>query len=263
MRREARRAAIGAATLVTASGLAVAQGARSAPAVPTIRPQVVAIHPHDDTAFTQGLVMHDGEMVESTGLYGASTIRALDPRTGRVRTRAFLSPEVFGEGVTVWKDAIYVLSWRERTCFVYGLDFIARNQIAYEGEGWGLTHDDTSLIMSDGGSTLRFVDPKTFKTVRTLSVTENGKPVVNLNELELIHGRIWANVWLSDRIVQIDPAGGEVVAVVDLSSLDSRADKNDRDAVPNGIAFDEAHDRIYVTGKRWPRLFEIRVPSPH
>jgi glutaminyl-peptide cyclotransferase len=259
-----RRAAIGAATLVTASGLSLSfsQGARSAPAVPTIRPQVVAIHPHDETAFTQGLVVHDGELVESTGLYGGSTIRALDPRTGRVRTRAFLSPDVFGEGVTIFNDAIYVLSWRERTCFVYGLDFIARGQRVYDGEGWGLTHDDANLIMSDGTSVLRFVDPKTFKTVRTLAVTESGKPVLNLNELELIHGRIWANVWLTDRIVQIDPASGEVVAVVDLSSLDSRADKNDRDAVTNGIAFDEANDRIYVTGKRWPRLFEIRVPAP-
>jgi glutamine cyclotransferase len=259
--RGMRRAAIGAATLVTASGISLSPGARSAPAIPTLRPQVVAIHPHDEGAFTQGLVVHDGELVESTGLYGASTIRATDPRTGRVRTRAFLSPDVFGEGVTLFSDTLYVLSWREHTCFLYGLDFIPRGQKTYEGEGWGLTHDDANLILSDGSSTLRFVDPKTFKVVRTLAVTENGKPVINLNELELIRGRIWANVWLSDRIVQIDPASGEVVAVVDLSGLESHADKNDRDAVANGIAFDEAHDKIYVTGKRWPRLFEIRVPA--
>ena len=259
-----RRAAPFAAILVTVSALFLAPGARSAPAgaIPTIRPQVVAVHPHDGDAYTQGLVVHGGELIESTGLYGASSLRATDPRTGKVRTRAFLSPQVFGEGTTVFNDAIYVLSWRERTCFVYGLDFIARGQRVYDGEGWGLTHDDANLIMSDGTSVLRFVDPKTFKTVRTLAVTESGKPVLNLNELELIHGRIWANVWLTDRIVQIDPASGEVVAVVDLSSLDSRADKNDRDAVTNGIAFDEANDRIYVTGKRWPRLFEIRVPAP-
>ncbi len=257
-----RRAAPLAASLVTVSALFLAPGARSAPAgVPTIRPQVVAVHPHDETAFTQGLVVHGGELFESTGLYGASSLRATDPRTGKVRTRTFLSPQVFGEGVTVFNDSIYVLSWRERTCFVYGLDFLAKGEILYEGEGWGLTHDDTNLILSDGTSTLRFVDPKTLKTVHTLSVTENGKPVEKLNELERIHGRIWANVWMTTRIVEIDPASGNVVAVVDLSGLDSHADRSDVDAVANGIAFDEASERIYLTGKRWPRLFEIRVPA--
>jgi glutamine cyclotransferase len=262
-----RPAALMAATLMTSSTL-LSPGVRApvfaAPAsasssVPSVRPQVVATLPHDAASFTQGLTVHDGELIESAGGYGVSNVRAEDPRTGKVRTRAFLPPQVFGEGATVFKDAIYVLSWREQTCFVYGLDFLARGQITYEGEGWGLTHDDTNLIMSDGTSTLRFVDPATLKTVRALAVTEDGKPVAELNELELIRGRIWANVWRTDRIVEIDPATGAVVAEVDLSGLDSHANHADPDAVLNGIAFDEAHDKIYVTGKRWPRLFEIRV----
>ena len=168
--------------------------AGSGPSVPTVRPQVIAVHPHDPGAFTQGLSVHAGELIESTGLYGESTVRAVAPTTGRVRTRAFLAPEVFGEGSTVWKDSIYVLTWREHTCFVYGLDFLRRGTLAFDGEGWGLTHDDAGLVMSDGSATLRFIDPETFKTIRTVRVTENGREVVRLNELEFVRGRIWANV---------------------------------------------------------------------
>lgn len=250
------------ATLATAVSVALlaTTAAWSRPSVPTVRPQVVAVHPHNPAAFTQGLSVHAGELIESTGVYGQSTVRAVAPSTGVVRTRAFLPPEVFGEGSTVWKDAIYVLTWQEHTCFVYGLDFLRRGTFTFDGEGWGLTHDDAGLIMSDGSSTLRFIDPATFKTVRTLHVTENGKDVVRLNELELVRGRIWANVWQEKRIVVIDPTSGAVVAAVDLSGLDSGADASDPDAVANGIAFDDVHDRLYVTGKRWPRLFEVRVP---
>lgn len=252
-----KRAALGATVLLLPLGAGVA---RSASPTPTVRPQVVAVHPHDPLAFTQGLSVHGGELIESTGTYGQSQVRAEDPTTGRVRTRAFLSPEYFGEGSTVWKDAIYMLTWREHTCFVYGLDFLRRGTFTYEGEGWGLTHDDAGLVMSDGTTNLRFIDPETFKTVRTLHVTENGQDVPNLNELEWVRGRIWANVWHSQRILEIDPASGNVVRAIDLSGLDSRADPQDNEAVANGIAFDAEHDRIYVTGKRWPRLFELRVP---
>ncbi len=252
-----KRAAPGVALLLAAGA---GRSASGTPAVPTLRPQVIAVHPHDPTAFTQGLSVHAGELIESTGLHGQSQLRAEDPVTGNVRTRAFLSPEYFGEGSTVWKDAIYMLTWREHTCFVYGLDFLRRGSFTYEGEGWGLTHDDAGLILSDGTTNLKFIDPETFKTVRTLHVTENGQDVLNLNELEYVRGRIWANVWQTRRIVEIDPATGAVVAAIDLSGLDSRADPGDGDAVANGIAFDAEHDRVYVTGKRWPRLFEIRLP---
>ena len=227
------------------------------PSTPTTRPRPLASHPHDPEAFTQGLVVHGAELYESTGTYGQSTLRAVNPATGQVRTRAFLPPDVFGEGTTVLGDNVYVLTWREGTCFVYGTDFLRRAKFTYDGEGWGLTNDGTHLIMSDGTSTLRFLDPATFKVVRTVRVREGGEDVVRLNELELIHGRIWANVWETNRIVQIAPDTGEVVGALDLSGLDGGWSKTDPEAVLNGIAFDAARDRVYVTGKRWPKMFEI------
>jgi glutaminyl-peptide cyclotransferase len=224
------------------------------------RPRVLASHAHDAAAFTQGLFVHDGELVESTGTYGGSTLRAVNPTTGAVRTRAFLPGNVFGEGSTLLGGEIYVLTWREHTCFVYGADFLPRRRVAYEGEGWGLTNDGTRLVMSDGTTILRVVDPATFQDVRTIHVREHGRDVSRLNELEMVRGEIWANVWQTNRIVRIDPATGDVVGALDLSALDGGWSKDDPDAVLNGIAFDEAKGRVYVTGKRWPRLFEITPP---
>ncbi len=229
--------------------------------VPRIRPRVVATHPHDTEAFTQGLVVHDGEFLESAGRYGRSDLRAVDVATGRVRTRTFLPPRVFGEGMTVFGDSIYVLTWRERTCFVYSLDFLEKKRFTYDGEGWGLTSDGIHLIMSDGSSTLRFLDPATFQVVGTLDVHRAGAAVRELNELEMVRGQIWANVWQSNEIVRIDPASGDVVGVLDLNALDGGWSKKNPDAVLNGIAYDQAHDKIYVTGKMWPKLFEISVPK--
>jgi glutamine cyclotransferase len=226
----------------------------------TIRPRVVATYPHDPTAFTQGLIAHGAELFESTGLYGASTIRAVDPASGRVRTRAFLEPRYFGEGTTILGDKIYVLTWREHVGFIYSLDFLPLGRFTYEGEGWGLTNDGTQLIMSDGTSTLRFIDPATFQVARTLHVREAGADVVNLNELEMVRGEIWANVWQTDRIVRIAPDSGEIASELDLRGVDRGWSKTQPDAVLNGIAYDAVHDRIYVTGKLWPKLFEIAVP---
>jgi len=222
-----------------------------------VRPRVLATHPHDAGAFTQGLVVHDGELIESTGTYGGSTLRAVAPATGKVRTRAFLPPDVFGEGTTVLGDKIYVLTWREHTCFVYGTDFLLRGKMTYEGEGWGLTTDGVNLVMSDGTTTLRYLDPATLRVVRTVHVREAGRDVNNLNELEFVGGVIWANVWQTERILQISPETGDVVGVLDLSALDEGWSKAEPDAVLNGIAFDAPRGRVYVTGKLWPKMFEI------
>jgi glutaminyl-peptide cyclotransferase len=238
----------------------LASSSTAAP-VPTVRPRVVASHPHDPDAFTQGLVVHGAELFESTGTYGQSTLRAVDPQTGKVRTRAFLGSQYFGEGTTVLGDKIYVLTWRERTCLVYSLDFLVVGRFTYEGEGWGLTNDGAQLIMSDGTTTLRFLDPATFQVTKTLHVREAGADVPKLNELEIVRGEIWANVWLTDRILRISPETGDVVGVLDLHDIDGGWSKTQPDAVLNGIAYDAPHDRIYVTGKLWPKLFEISVPK--
>jgi glutamine cyclotransferase len=268
--RTSRPIALGVAVLGTALLLALrAAPAAPAPApapaapapspVPTVRPRVVATYPHDPTAYTQGLVVHGGELFESTGTYGGSTLRAVDPATGRVRTRAFLDRRYFGEGATVLGDKIYMVTWREAAGFVYSLEFLVVGHFTYDGEGWGLTNDGTNLILSDGTSTIRYLDPATFKVVRTLHVREAGADVANLNELEMVRGELWANVWQTDRIVRIAPETGDVVGALDLRALDGGWSKNDPDAVLNGIAYDATRDRIYVTGKRWPKLFEISV----
>jgi glutamine cyclotransferase len=267
--RSSRRIALGLVGLVAGSLFvspafpapvpAATPGA--APAVPTLRPRVVATYPHDPGAYTQGLVVHGAELFESTGTYGGSTLRAVDPASGKVRTRTFLDGRYFGEGATVLGDKIYLLTWREGVGFVYSLDFLVLSRFAIEGEGWGLTNDGTNLIMSDGTTTLRYLDPATFKVVRTLHVREAGADVLDLNELEFVRGEIWANVWHSDRIVRIAPDTGNVVGALDLRAIDGGWSKTDPEAVLNGIAYDEARDRIYVTGKRWPKLFEISVPK--
>jgi glutaminyl-peptide cyclotransferase len=215
--------------------------------------------PHDPAAFTQGLVLHDGKLFESTGGYGSSTLRRVDRATGKVEKLVRLPAAYFGEGMTILGDRIFMLTWREHVCFVYTLDFEPRGQFTYEGEGWGLTHDGKQLIMSDGTSELRFVDPATWKTLRTVRVQTDRGPVTELNELELVRGTLYANIWGTDHIVQIDPASGKVVGDIDLTGLYPERDRRDPDAVLNGIAWDEASGNLLVTGKRWGRLFEIRL----
>lgn len=219
--------------------------------------------PHDPEAFTQGLAWAGGSLYESTGLYGASSLRRVDLETGAVLERHDLGEHLFGEGLTVRGEALFLLTWREGTAFVHDRRTLRpRHIFRYRGEGWGLTHDGRRLIMSDGSATLRLRDPETFRLEATLMVHDDGAPVRGLNELEFIRGEIWANVWKSDRIARIDPGTGRVRAWLDLAPLRGVAEQQGPVDVLNGIAWDETGDRVFVTGKRWPVLFEIRVALP-
>jgi glutaminyl-peptide cyclotransferase len=232
--------------------------------VPVYTFTVVNSYPHDRAAFTEGLVMDNGVLYESTGLNGQSGLRRVDLASGTVLQNLALGPEYFGEGATVWHDQIIQLTWKSHIGFVYDkASFKLIKSFDYPTEGWGLTHDDTQLIMSDGTSTLRLLDPNTFQATGYVTVTAGGQPVVNLNELEYVRDEIWANVWQTDRIARIAPATGQVIGWIDLSGLLRPADRQSGVDVLNGIAYDAEHDRLFVTGKLWPKLFEITVmPRP-
>jgi glutamine cyclotransferase len=222
-------------------------------------PAVVARRPHDPKAFTQGLLFADGALFESTGRYGESSLRRVDPETGRVARRVALPPQVFGEGLALFHGELYQLTWREGRCFVYDATTLEkRRELTYEGEGWGLTTDGGSLlVMSDGSSTLRFVDPASFRVGREVRVHDGERAVDRLNELEWARGEILANVWGASTIARIDPGSGAVLGYLDLSGL-PEPQHDDPDAVLNGIAYDAERDRLFVTGKRWSSVFEIR-----
>lgn len=221
--------------------------------------ETVAAYPHDPDAFTQGLLIHDGDVLESTGQYGASTLRRVDLETGRVEQMTALSRTHFGEGIALANDSIYQLTWQNRLVLVYNVDTLERTgSLRNEGEGWGLTYDGAQLIASDGSSILTFRDPETFSVIRQLNVHDNGSAVRNLNELEFIDGEIWANIWYRDEIARISPETGEVLGWIDLSTLYPRSQRGSEDVL-NGIAYDSDSDRLFVTGKNWPRLFEITV----
>jgi glutamine cyclotransferase len=228
--------------------------------------EIVKTYPHDPKAFTQGLEFKDGVLYEGTGGKDGdeffSSLRKVDYTTGKVLQKHDLSRDYFGEGITILGDKIYQLTWREMTAFEYDLkDFRLLRELRYSGQGWGLTNDGTNLIMSDGTHVLRVVNPQDFKTLRTIVVNdEKGKPVMELNELEFVKGEIWANIWQSGWIVRIDPATGSVVGRIDLNKLaDEEQDKNRNADVLNGIAYDSTGDRLFVTGKLWRSLFEIKV----
>lgn len=230
-------------------------------APPVVGYEVVQAYPHDPRAWTQGLMFIDGVLYEGTGrTNGPATLSKLDLATGAVLQRCALPLDFYGEGVTIFGDAIYQLTWQSHVGFVYDkASFAFRRAWSYPTEGWGLTHDGTRLIMSDGTSTLHFLDPETLvETGRIDAYDENG-PVIRLNELEYIHGEIYANVWLTDRIARIDPQTGQVLGWIDLSGLLSAEDRVQRVAELNGIAYDAERDRLFVTGKLWPKLFEIRL----
>ena len=233
------------------------------PAVPVHSFEVVRAYPHDAAAFTQGLVYRDGFLYESTGLEGQSTLRKLEIETGRVVQRRAVAPDIFAEGLTIWGNTLVQLTWQHRMAFVYALTtFAPQSTLTYDGEGWGLTHDGTRLILSDGSAVLRFLDPASGRETGRVPVTDRGRPVVDLNELEFVRGSVLANVWHTDRIAVIDPATGNVTAWLDLTGLRPASTRQDGEAVLNGIAYDEARDRLFVTGKRWPTLFEITVRPP-
>jgi glutaminyl-peptide cyclotransferase len=222
--------------------------------------RVVNTWPHDPRAFTQGLVYVDGHLYESTGLNGRSSLRMVDLTTGQVQQKFDLPTQYFGEGLAPWGSTLVQLTWQNHVAFVYDrFSFRQLRTIPCPWEGWGLTEDGKSLILSDGSSTLRFLDPDTFHELRKITVKDHGKPVDKLNELEFIHGEIYSNIWYSDRIARISPATGQVLGWIDLSGLLTPAEHTDPDAVLNGIAYDAAHDRLFVTGKLWPKLFEVKI----
>ncbi|PTT78394.1 glutamine cyclotransferase [Pelomonas sp. HMWF004] len=240
--------------------LAIAVGMPALAATPVQGYKVINSYPHDTQAFTQGLFFHDGFLYEGTGLQGRSSIRKLDLTTGRVLQEAALPAEVFGEGITRWGDRIIALTWQHQTAFVLDLKtFKLWRKFNYTGEGWGLTHNDKELVMSDGTAELRFLDPLSFKELRRVRVTADGRPVDQLNELEWVEGQVWANVWQTDRIARIDPKTGRVVGWIDLAGLLPDNQRVNADAVLNGIAYDATKKRLFITGKLWPRLFEIEL----
>lgn len=219
--------------------------------------RVVATYPHDAGAFTQGLFWLDGHLYETTGEVGKSTLRQVNLEDGRVLKSVDL-PRVFGEGSTNWGDQIISITWQDG--IGYRWDRASFRQLGtwrYQGEGWGLTQNGRELIMSDGTAELRFLNPDTFQEIRRVRVTANGRPVDRLNELEFIKGEVYANVWQTDEIVRIDPATGNVTGRIDLSQLTRDTPGTGYETVLNGIAYDEAGDRLFVTGKNWPRLYEI------
>jgi len=226
--------------------------------IPTYTYQVVRSYPHDPGAFTQGLEYVNGNLYEGTGLKGRSSIRKVKLETGEVLQRHDVSSEYFGEGITIWKNDLIELTWQSGTAFVYDSStFQERRAFKYLGEGWGLTHDDVNLIMSDGTDRLRLLDPITFAERRRIQVTAGGVPVRNLNELEVVKGEIFANIWQTNMLARIAP-DGRVVGWIDLSGLLAPAERTRVDVL-NGIAYDRTNDRLFVTGKLWPKLFEIKI----
>lgn len=222
--------------------------------------RVVHTYPHDAKAFTQGLIFVDGHLYESTGINGQSSLRMVDLDSGRVLQEQPVDSKYFAEGLTDWGSTLVQLTWETHVGLVYDrFSFRVLRTFSFTGEGWGLTHDAHALILSDGTAKLRFLDPVTFKPLRSVTVKDHGKPVTEINELEWVKGEVWANIWHSDRIARIAPASGRVLGWIDLKGLLPEDERSSPEAVLNGIAYDAAHDRIFVTGKLWPKLFEIRV----
>lgn len=222
--------------------------------------RVVHTFPHDPKAFTQGLVLVDGRLYESKGLNGESSLRMVDVETGKVLQEQPVDKKYFAEGLTDWGSTLVQLTWETHVGMVYDrFSFQLLRTFTYAGEGWGLTHDEKSLILSDGTPKLRFLNPATFKQVRSVTVKDHGKPVTELNELEYVHGEIYANKWHSDRIARIAPTTGKVLGWIDLKGLLPEREHTTPEAVLNGIAYDAAHDRLFVTGKLWPKLYQITV----
>lgn len=220
---------------------------------------VVHTYPHDRDAFTQGLQVHDGAFYEGTGLNGRSSIRKVKIDTGEVLQKRDVPAEFFGEGITVRGNELFQLTWQSGVALVYDrATFVPKRQFKYSGEGWGLTQDKTALIMSDGSEFLRFLDPATFAEKRRVRVTVAGAPLKNLNELEYVKGEVFANVWQTDYVARIDPATGNVNGYIDFRGLLTSREREATDVL-NGIAYDEATDRLFITGKLWPRVFEVRV----
>jgi glutamine cyclotransferase len=222
--------------------------------------EVVNTYPHDPEAFLQGLVWYDGGFYESTGLYGESTLRRVEFPSGRVLKKIGLAADLFGEGLALVGNHLVQITWQTRRGFVYDREtFRLIREFTYDTEGWGITYDGKSLIMSDGSSALTYLDPQTYQPVKKLNVTMNGRPVFRLNELEFIEGEIWSNIWQDDTIVRIDPSTGKVTSYLDMKGVLPRESRTGHEDVLNGIAYDAEHRRIFISGKKWPRILEIRL----
>ncbi len=230
-------------------------------AMPVYDADVVHVYPHDTAAFTEGLFYLDGFLYESTGLEGHSTIRKVRLETGAVVQQIDIPPQYFGEGIVNWGNHLVSLTWKSQVGFVFDLHtFKRQREFSYAGEGWALTQDGRQLIMSDGTPELRFLNPNTLRETNRIQVTLDGRPVAQVNELEWVKGEIFANVWHTDALIRIDPKDGHVTGIVNLKGLLGPADRVDsEDGVLNGIAYDAKGDRLFVTGKNWPKLFEIRL----
>jgi len=243
--------------------ICTAIGAHETPTIaPTFGVRVVATFPHDPAAFTQGLVIVDGQLFESIGLYGKSALRRVDLPSGTVTQETRLAAEMFAEGVTAWRGQLVQLTWREELALIYTREQLQPvDYFEYHGEGWGITNDGTHWIISNGSAELQWLDPATRRVVRRVTVRDGERPITALNELEWIDGEIWANVWQQDVIARIDPASGAVNSWLNLRDLLPAGARPNRDAVLNGIAYDAINRRIFVTGKHWSTLYQIE-PTP-
>ena len=239
-------------------GVAAAKSRAQTPLTPY---KVIKIHPHDTAAFTQGLLFHDGFLYEGTGHYTQSRIRRVDIKSGHTQQEWEIPDQLFGEGLTLWQDYLFSISWRSGVGFVLNRKSLKPiGYFNYKGDGWGLTDDETHLYMTDGTDRIYVRDPETFRVVKTIDVKDQGRPIIKLNELEWINGEIWANIWKENRIARIDPATGQVKAWLDLSDIVARTKGADNiDKVLNGIAFDPQTGRVFVTGKYWPSLYELDI----
>ena len=229
-------------------------------AVPVYTYDVINTFPHDRNAFTQGLVFQQGTFYESTGLNGASSLRLVDPLSGTVLKKVDVASQFFAEGMTIYNNKIYQLTWLSHKGFIYDLNSFEKiGEFSYDGEGWGLTNNEKFLIMSDGTNVIRFLDPDTLQTKKTISVFSNGQPLMRINELEFINGEIFANIWQTDMVVRINPRNGKILGWIDLSGLLSPEDRDGHVDVLNGIAYDQASERLFFTGKLWTKIFEIKL----
>lgn len=229
-------------------------------APPEYRLKIIRVYPHDPESFTQGLEYHNGVLYEGTGLEGRSRLRAERLATGKVFREIPIAPTLFGEGITVLRDRIYQLTWLGGKGFIYNASTFRRvSEFGYPGQGWGLTNDGRHLYMSDGTAEIRVWDPSDCHELRRITVHDGNRSVNMLNELEWIRGELWANIWQTDRIARISPADGHVVGWIDAGGLLKPGEVTNPDAVLNGIAYDSRHNRIFLTGKLWPKIFEVRV----
>jgi len=254
------------------SGKSSANTAKAGP-LPVYGYEIVKSYPHDGNAFTQGLIYHNGFLYESTGQYGQSSLRKVELETGKVLQKVDQPKESFSEGITLLDGKIYQLGWQEGICRVYDVnDFKLIKEFTYQGQGWGIANDGTNLFMTDSTHVIRVLNPETFKSVKMLAVmSDDGRPLMKLNELEYVKGEIWANIWHSEdpetlgkpnTIARIDPATGKLTGWINLDGISPDDIKRDHENVLNGIAYDPATDRIFVTGKLWKKLYEIKITPP-